>query len=145
MLQHTRWIFTIPFLLFSVGVMLSAVMLVATHFETFRDKLPAYHEFFTFGTVINLWIALGLVKIIHEFGHGLAQNRLMHPNLDGRRGIAIRRNCGQSRGSSFIPNADANAILTRLGGELHGNLAHEQVDVPNHVHFLIHGGQLRIQ
>ena len=43
----------------------------APHFETFRDKLPSYHEFFSFKTVAYLWVALGVVKIIHEFGHGL--------------------------------------------------------------------------
>ena len=52
--------------------MLAAVLLVATHFETFRDKLPDYHEFFSFKTVVYLWVALGVVKVIHEFGHGLS-------------------------------------------------------------------------
>jgi len=56
----------------SVLVMLGAVMLVATHFEIFRSKLPDYHEFFSFKTVAYLWIALGCVKVIHEFGHGLS-------------------------------------------------------------------------
>jgi putative peptide zinc metalloprotease protein len=68
----TRLIFTIPFLLISVAFMMSAIVLVATHFETFRDKLPSYHEFFSFKTVAYLWVALGVVKIIHEFGHGLS-------------------------------------------------------------------------
>jgi putative peptide zinc metalloprotease protein len=67
-----RWIFTIPFLLISLAVMGAAIGLVLTHFETFRDKLPEYHEFFSFKTVIYLWVALGVVKIIHEFGHGLS-------------------------------------------------------------------------
>src|SRR6266849_3191243 len=72
MLRYMGWIFTVPFLLVSVAVMLAALMLVATHFETFRDKLPSYHEFFSFKTVVYLWVALGAVKIIHEFGHGLS-------------------------------------------------------------------------
>ena len=49
-----------------------ARLLVATHFETFRSKLPDYHEFFSFKTVVYLWVALGVVKVIHEFGHGLS-------------------------------------------------------------------------
>jgi putative peptide zinc metalloprotease protein len=72
MLQYTRWIFTIPFLLFSIGVMLSALLLVGTHFDTFRDKLPTYRDFFSIQTVAYLWFSLGVVKIIHEFGHGLS-------------------------------------------------------------------------
>lgn len=72
MMRYLWWMFTWWFLFASVGVMLAAVMLVATHFQTFREKLPSYHEFFQFKTVIYLWIALGVVKVIHEFGHGLS-------------------------------------------------------------------------
>jgi putative peptide zinc metalloprotease protein len=72
MLKYLRWIFTVPFLLVSCAVMAAALGLVLTHFETFRDKLPSYHEFFSFKTVAYLWVALGVVKIIHEFGHGLS-------------------------------------------------------------------------
>ena len=36
------------------------------------SKLPSYHEFFSFKTVVYLWVALGVVKVIHEFGHGLS-------------------------------------------------------------------------
>src|SRR5207302_603456 len=35
-----RWIFTTWFLYLSVGVMLAAILLVLTHFQTFRDRLP---------------------------------------------------------------------------------------------------------
>jgi putative peptide zinc metalloprotease protein len=72
MLPYLRWIFTPWNALASIGLMLAAISLVATHFEIFRDKLPGYHEFFSFGTVVNLWVALGIVKVIHEFGHGLS-------------------------------------------------------------------------
>src|SRR5438874_2640333 len=50
MLRHTRWIFTLTFLAVSIGVMLSALLLIATHFDTFRDKLPTYHDFFNYQT-----------------------------------------------------------------------------------------------
>src|SRR5438477_6035620 len=45
MVKYCRFIFTMPFFLFSVGVMLAALALVGTHFEAFRSKLPDYHEF----------------------------------------------------------------------------------------------------
>ena len=32
-------------------------------------RLP---EFFNFKTIVYLWVALGVVKVIHEFGHGLS-------------------------------------------------------------------------
>src|SRR6516162_5713014 len=72
MLAFCRWMFTTWFFLASVGVMLAAVLLVTTHFQHFRDKLPSYQEFFSFKTIMYMWAALGVVKVIHEFGHGLS-------------------------------------------------------------------------
>jgi putative peptide zinc metalloprotease protein len=72
MIRYCWFIFTLWFFALSVAFMLGAVLLVATHFETFRSKLPDYHEFFSFKTVVYLWCALGVVKVIHEFGHGLS-------------------------------------------------------------------------
>jgi putative peptide zinc metalloprotease protein len=72
MLRWLGWIFSLWFFALSVGLMLSAAMLVATHFETFRSKLPEQHLFFRFQTIAYMWAALGVVKVIHEFGHGLS-------------------------------------------------------------------------
>src|SRR5215472_3462344 len=72
MLRWLGWIFSLTFFALSVGLMLAAVLLVTTHFEAFWEKLPSYHEFFSFKTVVYLWAALGAVKVIHEFGHGLS-------------------------------------------------------------------------
>lgn len=72
MLPWFRWLFTTWFFTVSTLFMASALFLVLSHFETFRSKLPSFHEFFSFKSVIYLWIALGVVKVIHEFGHGLS-------------------------------------------------------------------------
>jgi putative peptide zinc metalloprotease protein len=72
MLPWLWWMFTITFLFASVAFMASAIALVMTHFDTFYSKLPSYQEFFNFKSVFYLWIALGVVKVIHEFGHGLS-------------------------------------------------------------------------
>lgn len=69
------WIFSTWFFILSLGLMFSAILLVATHFETFRSKLPDYHSFFQFKTIVYLWAALAVVKVIHEFGHGLSCKR----------------------------------------------------------------------
>jgi putative peptide zinc metalloprotease protein len=66
------WIFTWPFFAASVGLMLAAAFHVLVHFQAFYDKMPQYEEFFAFHTVLYMWISLGIVKIIHEFGHGLS-------------------------------------------------------------------------
>lgn len=72
MLPWVRFVFTGWFFALSVIFMLSALMLVLTHFDTFRERLPSFHEFFSLKTVFYLWAALGVVKVIHEFGHGLS-------------------------------------------------------------------------
>lgn len=72
MLPPLRFIFTRWFLALSVLFMLSAIALVASRFDAFWAKLPSAREFFTVQTMAYLWVALGLVKIIHEFGHGLS-------------------------------------------------------------------------
>jgi putative peptide zinc metalloprotease protein len=72
MFQYLWWIFTPTFFVLSVLFMLSAVVHVTLHFDTFYAKLPAYQEFFAINTVLYMWISLGVVKVIHEFGHGLS-------------------------------------------------------------------------
>jgi putative peptide zinc metalloprotease protein len=72
MLKYTRWIFTRTFLWLSISLMLAAALFVGFHYKTFYAKMPAYHEFFAFRTLLYMWLALGIVKVIHEFGHGLS-------------------------------------------------------------------------
>lgn len=72
MLPFLGWMFTRTFLFLSVLYMLAALSLVLTHFETFYSRLPTFESYFTFKNVVYLWVALGCVKVIHEFGHGLS-------------------------------------------------------------------------
>jgi putative peptide zinc metalloprotease protein len=72
MLKYLRWIFTYWFFAASIALMLSAAILVTTHFDTFWQRVPKYQEFFAYNRWLYLWIALGVVKVIHEFGHGLS-------------------------------------------------------------------------
>jgi putative peptide zinc metalloprotease protein len=53
-----------------------ALLLVATQFDQFRAKLPAFHDFFASHNWLWLALALGFTKVLHEFGHGLACKRL---------------------------------------------------------------------
>jgi putative peptide zinc metalloprotease protein len=72
LLPFTRWLFRPRALLLGVLLMLGALLLVTTHFDVFRARLPAAREFFSFRTAVFLWLALGLVKVLHELGHGLS-------------------------------------------------------------------------
>jgi putative peptide zinc metalloprotease protein len=72
LVPYFRFLFTPWFGLLSALVFFSALFLVVSHFRTFRARLPAFHEFFSFHMVLYFWLSLGIVKIIHEFGHGLS-------------------------------------------------------------------------
>ena len=72
MLPYLWWMFTSLFFALSVTFMVSAGLLVLVHFESFYDRLPDFESYFVFKNVVYLWVALGVVKVIHEFGHGLS-------------------------------------------------------------------------
>jgi putative peptide zinc metalloprotease protein len=71
MLQRFGIIFNGWAFLASLTLMAAALVLVGTHFEQFRARLPDAHEFFSARNLLMMWFTLGIVKIIHEFGHGL--------------------------------------------------------------------------
>src|SRR5271165_3837566 len=71
MYPYFRWIYTSYFVTASVGLMLAAVTLVISQWALFYSKLPEFQSFFNWWTIFSFWISLAIVKIIHEFGHGL--------------------------------------------------------------------------
>lgn len=71
----TWWIFTLPALLLISMFGLSALTLVLVNFQEFRTKLPTFEQFFAAHNWIWLGITMGLVKVLHEFGHGLSCKR----------------------------------------------------------------------
>jgi putative peptide zinc metalloprotease protein len=71
MYPYFRWIFTPWFVTFSVILMLSAITLVISQWTEFQSKLPEFQSFFNWRTIFAFWISLAVVKVIHEFGHGL--------------------------------------------------------------------------
>ncbi len=71
MYPYFRWIFTPAFITVSVTSMLMAVILVISQWKTFYDKLPDFQSFFNWWTILSFWVSLAIVKVIHEFGHGL--------------------------------------------------------------------------
>jgi putative peptide zinc metalloprotease protein len=71
MYPYFRWIFTRYFITASVGLMLAAITLVISQWDLFYSKLPEFQSFFNWWTIFSFWISLAVVKVIHEFGHGL--------------------------------------------------------------------------
>ena len=66
------WLYSQTAIMVAAGYILTALMLVLVNFETFRSKLPEFHQFFASGNWFYLAAALGITKVIHEFGHGLS-------------------------------------------------------------------------
>ncbi len=66
------WLFTIPALVFFVGLFLSASLLLATQYETVYSRLPTFQQFFAADRWLILAATMAVVKVLHEFGHGLS-------------------------------------------------------------------------
>jgi putative peptide zinc metalloprotease protein len=66
------WVFSIPALIFSVGLFLSASLLLATQYETVYSRLPTFQQFFAADRWLILAVTMAIVKVLHEFGHGLS-------------------------------------------------------------------------
>ncbi|HVX64121.1 MAG TPA: hemolysin D [Pirellulales bacterium] len=66
-----KWMYTRTAVFCCALLALSALSLVLVQFEVFQSKLPSFHQFFNLKNAIWLSVALGVTKVIHEFGHGL--------------------------------------------------------------------------
>jgi putative peptide zinc metalloprotease protein len=75
MMPYTRFMFTLPFFFLMICFWACSGLLVTVNWSNFVSKLPNYHEFFTWKNVVFFWGALGTVKVLHEFGHGLSCKR----------------------------------------------------------------------
>ncbi|MDG2223395.1 MAG: hemolysin D [Rubripirellula sp.] len=66
------WMFTVPALICFALFFLSASLLLATQYDTVYAKLPTFQQFFAADRWLILAVTMGLVKVLHEFGHGLS-------------------------------------------------------------------------
>jgi len=73
--RYLGWFFTAPAVFCCMLLALAALTLVVVQYETFQSRLPTFHSFFGPSNWIYLGVTLGMVKVLHEFGHGLACKR----------------------------------------------------------------------
>ncbi|WP_237607364.1 hemolysin D [Roseimaritima sediminicola] len=71
-LPWTGWLFTIPALIFFVAFGLSALLLLAMQYETVYARLPTFQQFFAADRWLYLGATMAIVKVLHEFGHGIS-------------------------------------------------------------------------
>lgn len=66
------WIFTPVAMSMGLFLILSAIALVVVQFDELLARLPDTQALLSFQNLIWLSVSLAVVKILHEFGHGLA-------------------------------------------------------------------------
>jgi putative peptide zinc metalloprotease protein len=75
LVPYLGWVFTLAGALPLLLVVIASLAFFGTHYEEFRREMPAFQQFFGWPNVIYLWITMALVKVVHEFGHGLAAKK----------------------------------------------------------------------
>jgi putative peptide zinc metalloprotease protein len=70
--KYFWWFFSPAFRVIWLMVALSAGALVLVEFDQFRSRLPAFHDFFAPHNWLYLGVTMAVVKVLHEFGHGLS-------------------------------------------------------------------------
>jgi len=66
------WIFSVAGLVLCVSLILSSWLFVLIRFDEIRRRLPEFQQFFGWPNLIFLWITMAFMKVLHEFGHGVA-------------------------------------------------------------------------
>ena len=69
---YVSWFFSTTVVLACCLLGFSALSLIAIQFDVFQSRLPAFQEFFGSQNWLMLAVTLGVVKILHELGHGLS-------------------------------------------------------------------------
>ncbi len=70
--KYVWWFFSPAFMIIWLMVVASAGTLVLVEFDVFRSRLPAFHDFFAPHNWLYLACTMAVVKVLHEFGHGLS-------------------------------------------------------------------------
>ncbi|MEM9366337.1 MAG: hemolysin D [Planctomycetota bacterium] len=66
------WVFTVPALLGFALLFMAAGLLLGSQYDIVYAKLPSFHQFFAADRWLILAATMAIVKVIHEFGHGLS-------------------------------------------------------------------------
>jgi putative peptide zinc metalloprotease protein len=69
---YTGWFFRWYTVICVMLIGLAALTLVGVQFDEFQRRLPTFHTFFGPQNWFYLAITMGVVKVLHEFGHGLS-------------------------------------------------------------------------
>jgi putative peptide zinc metalloprotease protein len=73
--HYFGWLFAPLALIAGIWLALSAGLLIAVQWQDFSNRLPGFREFFSVNNWLLLAVIMSLVKILHEFGHGVSCRR----------------------------------------------------------------------
>jgi putative peptide zinc metalloprotease protein len=66
-----RWAYRPWALVLQVALAAAAYLLLAMQFDTFRQNLPEFRQFFGWPNLAFMYLTLAGTKVLHELGHGL--------------------------------------------------------------------------
>ena len=66
------WFFSRLCVGFCLLMAMTALLLVLVEWDVFQSKLPGFYQFFNPTNALLMAATLGLIKVVHEFGHGLS-------------------------------------------------------------------------
>ncbi len=75
LIPWTWWLFTKTAMWVVLAGAFAALMSIFVNWDQFQSRLPTFNEFFNPASWVLLAVVLGLVKVLHEFGHGLSCKR----------------------------------------------------------------------
>ncbi len=75
LIPWTGWLFTRPALIAVLVAAATALMSIFVNWDLFMSRLPTFNQFFDPVSWGFLAVVLAIVKILHEFGHGLSCKR----------------------------------------------------------------------
>ncbi len=69
------WIFTWPAAMVACLIVIGSWVQLGIRYEDLRHKIPAFEQYFGWPNTVYLWLTIGVTKLIHELGHGIACRR----------------------------------------------------------------------
>lgn len=66
------WFFSPWCVAICLTLITAAGLAIVARFDEFAAALPTFHQFFTPANIVLIGVSLALVKVLHEFGHGVA-------------------------------------------------------------------------
>lgn len=70
--RHIRWLVSPLAFAIAAAIVLFAASLLIGHFDEFRARLPDLAVFADWRNLVWLFVAIGVIKCLHELGHALA-------------------------------------------------------------------------